>query len=89
MNAIAIQHLVKAFGAQTVLDDLNLEALDGETMVVMGRSGCGKSVLLKHIIGLMKPDSGMILVGGLKRKYSSPSPSQRSVMMASQVSTTG
>ena len=48
-----------------MLNDVNLEVQDGETMVVMGRSGCGKSVLLKHIIGLMKPDSGAVLVDGL------------------------
>ena len=47
-------HLKKSFG-KPVLVDVNLQVEHGETMVVIGRSGCGKSVLLKHIIGLLKP----------------------------------
>ena len=64
-NVIVIRHLVKRFGSQTVLDSVDLDVRDGETMVVMGRSGCGKTVLLRHIIGLVRPDSGVILVDGL------------------------
>ncbi len=52
----------KSFKKQTVLDGVNLEIEDGKTTVIIGRSGGGKSVLLKHIIGLLKPDSGQILV---------------------------
>jgi len=64
-TAIAIENLVKGFGSHVVLGGLNLEVQEGETLVVMGRSGCGKTVLLKLIIGLVKPDSGAILVDGL------------------------
>ncbi|HVP58526.1 MAG TPA: ABC transporter ATP-binding protein [bacterium] len=62
---IQIIDVHKSFGSGKVLDGVNLEISKGETVVVIGRSGCGKSVLLKHIIGLMKPDSGSILVDGL------------------------
>lgn len=55
----------KSFGKQKVLDGLNLEIDDGVTTVIIGRSGGGKSVLLKHIIGLMKPDRGRVLVDGV------------------------
>jgi phospholipid/cholesterol/gamma-HCH transport system ATP-binding protein len=52
----------KSFGKQKVLDGVNLEIEDGRTTVIIGRSGGGKSVLLKHIIGLLKPDEGQVLV---------------------------
>ena len=52
----------KTLQGKKVLNGVNLTIQTGETMVIIGRSGCGKSVLLKHIIGLMKPDSGKILV---------------------------
>lgn len=61
---IEIVNLCKSFNGHLVLDNLNLNINTGETMVIIGRSGCGKSVLLKHIIGLMKPDSGQVLVDG-------------------------
>ena len=61
---IEIINLCKSFGGQKVLDNLNLTINTGETTVIIGRSGCGKSVLLKHIIGIMKPDSGQIFVDG-------------------------
>ena len=61
---IDIQHLSRSFDDHKVLDDVNLAIRTGETMVIIGRSGCGKSVLLKHIIGLMKPDSGTVVVDG-------------------------
>ena len=60
---IEIVHLGKAFG-KPVLDDVNLTIETGETMVIIGRSGCGKSVLLKHIIGLLQPDEGSLHVDG-------------------------
>ena len=50
----------KVFDGQVVLDDLNLDIERGETLVVIGRSGCGKSILLKHLTGLLKPDAGEI-----------------------------
>lgn len=61
---IEIVNLCKSFDGHTVLDNLNLNINNGETIVIIGRSGCGKSVLLKHIIGLLKPDSGQVLIDG-------------------------
>ena len=61
---IRIQELYKTFGQQPVLRGLSLEVATGEIMVVIGRSGGGKSVLLKHLIGLLHPDAGAILVDG-------------------------
>jgi len=57
---IEIRGLRKKLGTKQVLDGVDLEVRNGETMVVMGRSGTGKSVLLKHVIGLMTPDAGTI-----------------------------
>ncbi|MBI4549303.1 MAG: ABC transporter ATP-binding protein [Candidatus Omnitrophica bacterium] len=59
---IQIVDLHKSFGIKPVLQGVNLEIRKGETLVIIGRSGCGKSVLLKHIIGLLHPDSGKILI---------------------------
>ena len=61
---IEIINLCKTFGSNLVLNNLNLTIEDGETTVIIGRSGCGKSVLLKHMIGLMRPDSGQVLIDG-------------------------
>src|SRR5262249_15931905 len=61
-EVIRIRGLKKKLGSRQVLDGLDLDVRTGETLVVMGRSGTGKSVLLKHIIGLMTPDSGSIRV---------------------------
>ena len=62
---IQIKGLHKSFDGNHVLRGLDLEVKTGEALVVMGRSGCGKSVLLKHIIGLLKPDEGAVLVNGV------------------------
>ena len=62
---IEIENLSKSFGAHQVLNRVNLTVKKGETMVVIGRSGEGKSVLLKHIIGLMQPDTGSVRVDGM------------------------
>jgi phospholipid/cholesterol/gamma-HCH transport system ATP-binding protein len=59
---IRIRGLKKRLGAKQVLDGVDLDIQTGETVVIMGRSGGGKSVLLKHIIGLMIPDEGSIQV---------------------------
>lgn len=59
---IAIRGLKKRLGTKQVLDGVDLEIRQGETVVIIGRSGTGKSVLLKHIIGLMTPDEGTIEV---------------------------
>jgi phospholipid/cholesterol/gamma-HCH transport system ATP-binding protein len=61
---IHVESLTKAFGKQTVLKGINLEVAQGETLSVLGRSGTGKSVLLKLLIGLQQPDSGSIRVNG-------------------------
>ena len=61
---VKIINLVKSFNAQKVLDGINLEMPAGQITVVIGKSGVGKSVLLKHIIGLLKPDSGRIIIDG-------------------------
>jgi phospholipid/cholesterol/gamma-HCH transport system ATP-binding protein len=62
--AIAVQNLHKRFGSQTVLNGIDLTVGQGETVAVLGRSGTGKSVLLKLIIGLQKPDSGSVQIHG-------------------------
>ena len=62
---ISIRGVSKSFDHHKVLDRVNLTITAGETTVIIGRSGSGKSVLLKHIIGLMAPDEGMVLVGGV------------------------
>jgi phospholipid/cholesterol/gamma-HCH transport system ATP-binding protein len=61
---IKIRGLSKQLSSKRVLDDLDLDIVDGETIVVLGPSGTGKSVLLKHIMGLMQPDAGSIEIGG-------------------------
>ncbi len=63
-TVVAISGLHKSFGSQVVLNGTNLNVATGETLAVLGRSGTGKSVLLKLIIGLQKPDSGSILIHG-------------------------
>ena len=62
---IEIQDVSKAFEGHAVLDHVHLTVKTGETMVIIGRSGSGKSVLLKHMIGLMKPDAGAVLIDGV------------------------
>lgn len=59
---IEINNLHKSFGKNDVLRGINLTIETGETIVIIGKSGCGKSVLLKHIVGLIMPDSGFIKV---------------------------
>jgi len=61
---IKILDLKKSFGKEEVLKGLNLTIQEGEITVILGRSGAGKSILLKHIIGITKPDSGKIFVNG-------------------------
>jgi len=61
---IKIEDLRRAFGAQPVLRGIDLEVASGEIMVIIGRSGGGKSVLLKHLVGLLRPDAGRIFVDG-------------------------
>jgi len=61
---IVVEHLYKSFGEKVVLNDFNLIVGKGESMVVMGKSGIGKTVLIKCIIGLLKPDKGTLKVFG-------------------------
>lgn len=59
---IIVDHIYKSFEDQVVLDDVSLNIHEGETLAIIGRSGSGKSVLMKHIIGLLKPDRGRVIV---------------------------
>ncbi len=62
---IKIRHLRKSFGSKVVLKDVNLDIKEGSTTVILGLSGQGKSTIIKHIVGLLKPDSGEIIVDGI------------------------
>lgn len=59
---IKITELKKSFGPQKVLNGINLTISEKEVVAIMGKSGCGKSVLLKHIIGLLRPDEGSVVI---------------------------
>src|SRR5256712_3479177 len=61
---IGVKHLTKSFGSQTVWEDLTCESPKGKITVMLGPSGTGKSVFLKHIMGLLKPDHGEIWIDG-------------------------
>ena len=61
---IEVRKLSKSFSGRPVLHEVDLTVEEGKTLVVLGRSGCGKSVVLKHLIGLMTADSGQVLVDG-------------------------
>jgi len=62
---IKIKNLKKSFGSKVVLKDVNLEIPKGSTTVILGLSGQGKSTIIKHIVGLLKPDKGEIIVDGI------------------------
>ena len=61
---IEVKGVTKRFGSQVVLNGVNFDVQDGETVALLGPSGTGKSVLLKHIIGLIRPDTGHVMVDG-------------------------
>ncbi|MBX7045197.1 MAG: ABC transporter ATP-binding protein [Ignavibacteria bacterium] len=61
---IEIKNITKSFGSKQVLRGVDMNIETGKTLVIIGRSGCGKSVMLKHIVGLLRPDSGDILFEG-------------------------
>ena len=63
-NSTAVQDVRKSFGSQTILDGVSFELVTGEVTCVLGRSGTGKSVLLKLLIGLERPDSGTVHLAG-------------------------
>jgi phospholipid/cholesterol/gamma-HCH transport system ATP-binding protein len=61
---ISMQHVDKTLGGRKVLDDMSIDIARGESLVIVGGSGVGKSVTIKHMIGLMRPDRGQILIDG-------------------------
>src|SRR5437016_7524098 len=63
-DMIKLIEVYKAFGPKKVLEGFSLEVDEGETMVLIGYSGTGKSVAIKHIVGLLEPDSGDVWVDG-------------------------
>jgi len=63
-SAVALDHIAKSFGDRRVLQDINLSVAPGEAICIVGRSGTGKSVTLKLIIALIKPDAGHIWIDG-------------------------
>jgi phospholipid/cholesterol/gamma-HCH transport system ATP-binding protein len=62
--AVELRHVTKSFGDRRVLDDVSITIGSGRSLCILGRSGTGKSVTLKHIVGLIKPDKGCVLVEG-------------------------
>ena len=62
MSAVRFEHVSKAFGLLTILDDISFDISSGQAFCLLGRSGTGKSVTLRHIVGLAQPDSGRVLV---------------------------
>jgi phospholipid/cholesterol/gamma-HCH transport system ATP-binding protein len=63
-RVIQFKNICKAFGAKTVLSDVSFDVNDGEVLFIIGASGVGKSVLIKHLIGLLSPDQGQIWLDG-------------------------
>ena len=63
---IEFRHVYKAFDEHAVLEDVSFDVRRGEMVGILGRSGVGKSVTLKHILGFLKPDAGQVLVAGLR-----------------------
>lgn len=74
---IKITNLKKAFGEKQVLSGVDLSVFEGETLCVIGRSGSGKSVVIKHLLGLLDPDAGEILVDGEPASNVEPSVRRR------------
>src|SRR3954447_22141549 len=66
MSLIQLNNVSKSFGRLVVLDELTLSIERGQSLVVIGASGTGKSVLLKHIVGLLKPDDGEVYFDGAR-----------------------
>ena len=64
MASLELRNIVKRYKSQTVLDNLSLSVADGETLVLFGPSGAGKTVLLRLVAGVIDPDEGKIFIGG-------------------------
>jgi phospholipid/cholesterol/gamma-HCH transport system ATP-binding protein len=64
LSMIEVKQLWKSFGGKPVLQGVDMTIATGESLTIIGQSGCGKSVLLKHLIGLLLPDSGSVIVDG-------------------------
>jgi phospholipid/cholesterol/gamma-HCH transport system ATP-binding protein len=62
--AVELRHVTKRFGSRPVLDDVSLTVAPGRSVCILGRTGTGKSVALKHVVGLLKPDVGQVLIEG-------------------------
>src|SRR5687767_9353060 len=60
--SIRFERVTKTFGSKTVLSDVSFQVNEGEILFILGKSGMGKSVTLKHIVGVMKPNSGQVFV---------------------------
>ena len=61
---IRVENIKKSFGAQTVLKDISFDVTEGESVAIIGSSGTGKSVLIKHLVGLLNPDAGKVFIEG-------------------------
>ena len=61
---VRVKNLTRVFGRQRVLRDISLDIPPGQTLVLLGESGCGKTVLMKSIIGLIRPSKGQVLFDG-------------------------
>ncbi len=70
-NAIELQGLHKAFGERSILRGVDITIRKGETMVLLGGSGTGKSVSIRHIVGLLNPDQGRVLISGEEMSFAS------------------
>jgi phospholipid/cholesterol/gamma-HCH transport system ATP-binding protein len=74
---IEFKNVTKRFGSRTILDNINLTIEEGEPFVIIGQSGMGKTVMLRHIAGLLEPDSGDVFVDGLKMSKAKPSEKEK------------
>jgi len=70
ISKISIRDMRKSFGSNTILRGINLEVYEGEILCVIGKSGTGKSVVMKHLAGILNPDSGEIIVDGVNFTHS-------------------